>query len=351
MTFPFSFWNSVATDPLAGIPLSRRWQAHNFQSGTPQQTVTAAGAEFDEINGGYLLVADTWTMGNGATITYDAGTSIWTISNAAQSGGYIGTGGDASNPATATQWFQTGIATDPEPVVTTQLSPFYLPFGLFQDAACTTSSLLWGDPIGGWKDMFTVGNPVASQSNAMQRPLLQFAPNGSGVWIPVPVFNGVDDGLIPSQHLRFNQHTICVTVSLASSQTQRVFVSEYAHSQCYFAVGISDNATNRAKYYTAPPDTTLEPAGSDLVVGVYDVLSWSQDSTPTKSYWKNGSLIGTQAGTSTSNTTTGSGIGFLGGLNIQYANVKLPVVFVSNPNLSDADRIKVQNYAANFKAA
>lgn len=65
----------------------------------------------------------------------------------------------------------------------------YAPFGLFQDAACTVPAVNWGDPIGGWKDMFTAGNPVASQSNAMERPLLKFSSNGDP-WFPYLDFLG-----------------------------------------------------------------------------------------------------------------------------------------------------------------
>lgn len=198
----FSFERQIGpTDPLAGIPLSLRLQSHNFVFGPSQTTMLASGAGNGEANQAYMQIAPfTWFGPKGVAVlqctisSSDSGLS-WTISDNNTGSLYTGNGTGVDDPSQVVIWVPSG-GSIPGPTVVSQTSQFYAPFGLFQDAACTTPSVNYGDPIGGWKDMFTGGNPVASQSNAMQRPLLQFAPNGSGIWIPCPKGDGVDDILI-----------------------------------------------------------------------------------------------------------------------------------------------------------
>lgn len=225
-------------DPLAGIPLSLRLQLHNFQSGTPQQTVTVADSPDANADAGYVLVSGAWvTAKNGSNFTNTGpGSTVWMLAVFDSSGSnvanYTGVGGDSSNPSTVLVWSDIGGPISIS--VTTQLSPFYLPFGMFQDAACTTPSLLWGDPIGGWKDMFTAGNPVASQSNAMNRLLLQFAPNGSGVWVPVVVGNGTSSILEAS--LAFTTNDISVFGSGQKSSAGGTS-NKYSRFACFLNSG------------------------------------------------------------------------------------------------------------------
>lgn len=192
---------SGAVDPLAGIPLSRRWQPHNFQNNpSPPAVVRVAGAGSPDVDADYMVItsgawfAPSAFSGAGANISWQG--AFWQILDnnpVSQQPYYQSVDGDISSPATVTIWVSVTLGADPPPTVVGIAASFYLPFGLFQDAACTVPSTAWGDPNGGFKDLFTAGNPTATQSNAMDRSVLQYAKNGSGTWVPFPVFDGVDD--------------------------------------------------------------------------------------------------------------------------------------------------------------
>lgn len=68
-----------------------------------------------------------------------------------------------------------------------------VPFGLYQDTACTVKATADGNPVAAWRDELSGSGLIASQSNAMQQPKLRFR---SGV--PVVTFDGVDDVLLLS---------------------------------------------------------------------------------------------------------------------------------------------------------
>lgn len=63
-----------------------------------------------------------------------------------------------------------------------------VPFGLYQDTACTIPAVADGDPIGGWKDEISGSGLIAVQSVADKQPTLRYT---SGK--PVVRFDGVDD--------------------------------------------------------------------------------------------------------------------------------------------------------------
>lgn len=62
---------------------------------------------------------------------------------------------------------------------------------LFQDVAMTTPAVNVDDPVAAWYD--PISGLVATQSNTMFQPTLQFAQNGLGIWVPYLEFDGVDD--------------------------------------------------------------------------------------------------------------------------------------------------------------
>lgn len=198
-----------------------------------------------------------------------------------------------------------------------------------------------GDPVSSWTDSSGLANHATQASGTLQ-PLFKTAiVNGK----PVIRFDGSNDGMACGTPLRHNTHTVFVVPILRASQTGRVFISEYTGGQCYFAVGISDSTANRGKYYTAPSDNTLEPAGADFAQDTAYVLSFAQDATPTKSYWRDGTFVGSQTGTSTSDVSTYSGIGFLNNVSPQqYFHGDLAEIIVYSGTLSPTDRKSVEQW-------
>lgn len=338
----------TSSDPLAGIPFALRLQSHNFQAGTSQQTVTVSDAPNSNADGGYLLVSGSWiTPNNNSTITYDSGTTLWSFAVYDSSGSnvanYTGVGGTGGNPSTVAVW--SDIIGPISISVTTQLSPFYAPFGLFQDPACTIPAVNYGDPIGGWKDMFTVGNPVASQSNAMQRPLLQFAPNGSGTWLPVPVFDGVDDILVHTISLGGNPATLFSVVKATNSAFGFV-VAAQAPNTPLSAHAISGLVSN---------------ASDDW----YTFFSAENDSLHKLDTWKTISVVA-RSGTDIDLVTDGAVVTVVGsgyytdavdrramggtGAGQNFAGRITEVIFAPSA-LAGSDWTRIENYSSGFKPA
>lgn len=216
--------------------------------------------------------------------------------------------------------------------------------GLYQDVSCTIPVVSAGDLVAARRDELGTSGVIASQSNSGKRGILNF--DGSTPYVEC---DGSNDSYLPDSNFRFNEHTIYVLVRLSVDQVSRVIISEFnpTGSDCYFAVGISDSVNNRVKYFSSSSGTsnTLEPAGADLVAGQWYVLTFAQDAMPTKYYWQDGVLIGSQAGTNTSATDTVSSIDYIeafGG--IQFFEGDDIAILVANSFHDSTTRGIVESY-------
>ncbi|MBI3850428.1 MAG: hypothetical protein HY298_09085 [Verrucomicrobia bacterium] len=113
----------------------------------------------------------------------------------------------------------------------------------------------WADQAGSAlnHDGTAVGSPTLGTYNFVNGPH------------PVVNFDGLSTGftLLNDADLRLTDMTIYIVVSEAASSYSRVFVSNYQPGTGW-ALGISDGAADYVKWYTAPPDDSMEPGGASV---------------------------------------------------------------------------------------
>lgn len=204
-----------------------------------------------------------------------------------------------------------------------------VPFGLYQDLACTIPATQDWDTVAAWRDEISGSGLVMVQTDPDMRPYLFF--DGG---VPTLRSDGVDDRL---------------GCSLSPTNASMVFCGKWLSSS--FAERIGGFNQGASCFQNTGKWSYFSAVGSALFDGIGDALSYGVGVYSLESGQVTLHTNGESAGPETATETWGTVLYAFGDAAGEYADAALVSVLISSPVLGGTDRATVENYLQSLTPA